>query len=42
MNFVAGRGIYFPMGLDVGMANPDYMLMLIQKKARNLIKKGGA
>ncbi|HOH95336.1 MAG TPA: hypothetical protein PK612_04180, partial [Bacilli bacterium] len=22
INFVAGRGIYFPMGLDVGMAQP--------------------
>jgi len=40
INFVAGRGIYFPMGLDVGMANPDYMLIAnTLKKYRNLIIK---
>jgi hypothetical protein len=40
MNFIAGRGIYFPMGLDVGMANPDYMLIAnTLKKYRNLIIK---
>ena len=40
INFIAGRGIYFPMGLDVGMAQPDYMLIAnTLKKYRNLIIK---